>query len=603
MKSFYELFDAVKEATSIYFIIEILFLSIFLIFFLILPQRYMLKPPGFLEILVERFNRFSQDAGKSIILTFIVALILPMLATFIQPPYPVVTDELSTLICAETLSQGRLTNPTHPMWEHFETFHVIHHPSYQSKFPPAGALFMAVGIWLTGLPIAGVWLSYALAMASLCWFLRMLMPSNWALAAALATAGHGRLLQEWALGYWGGSVGMLGGILFLGSIIQIYQSKTTYNWRYATLVSLAILLLLNSRPFEGMITAIPGGILITFLFIKRHLFSSDKNAIPKGFFRNFALPSIFIISLGIACMMLYNHAVTGNFLRMPYMEYGPRYEVATPFIFIKNVEPEFRHPILKKYSLVEDMKVEQRRTFRSTLYFFRMKIKYYGDFFVRIGFLLPFILFILKRKKLFMEKLLLLTLMLVLLFNGLCSYEWPHYISPVAVVLVYMIAEGVRLLKQSKWQFAKLQTAVLYTTLSYILINPVLGISAHIRQSVQSFTRVKYQIEENLIQKGGKHLVLVGFNDEYPLNKEWVYNGADLEDAPVLWARERYPTELNKEIIQYYHNRKIWHVIPSEIINIELQPYDINHQAVDLHQIVKWYPEIDEISKKKVAQE
>jgi hypothetical protein len=590
MKFFYDMDNVVKEATSIYFIIEILFLFTLFTFFIILPRIYLLKRPIFLDVLSDRFNKFSQNAVRSIVLTFTFALFLPILATFIQPPYPVVTDELSTLICAETLSQGRLTNPTHPMWEYFETFHVIHKPSYQSKFPPAGALFMAVGIWLTGLPIAGVWLSYALAMASLCWFLRMFMPSNWALAASLAAAGHGRLLQEWALGYWGGSVGMLGGILFLGSIIQLYRMKDKYNWVYAITVSIALLLLFNSRPFEGLITVIPGGILITFTFIKRHFLLSAKAKAPQGFLRSFALPSVFVLSLGILCMMGYNQAVTGNFLRMPYMEYGPQYEVATPFIFIKNEEPEFRHPILKKYSQVEDSKVEPRRSLKGALYFFRMKLKYYGDFFIRIGFLLPFIIFILKKKKLFLEKFMLITLMLVLLFAGLCSYEWPHYISPASVVIIYMIAEGTRMLKQQVWSFDKLRKALLYTTLSYILINPVLGISAHVRQSLQAFTRIKSQMEENLIRKGGKHLVLVGFNDEYPLNKEWVYNGADLENAPVIWARERYPSELNKKIIQYYHDREVWHVIPSENMSSEPQPYDVKHQAVNFHQIRKWYP-------------
>src|SRR5580698_5109446 len=57
-------------------------------------------------------------------------------------PMPIVTDEFSHLLLADTLLHGRVANPVHPFWPHFESIHVLMQPRYVSAYFPGQAVWL-----------------------------------------------------------------------------------------------------------------------------------------------------------------------------------------------------------------------------------------------------------------------------------------------------------------------------------------------------------------------------------------------------------------------------------------------------------------------------
>ena len=171
------------------------------------------------EKLERRFSQLSRRQALAVVLVGATALALRAVMLPIEPiPEPIVHDEFGYLLAADTLAHGRLTNPTHPMWVHFETFSILQKPTYQCFAQPAQGMILAFGKVVFGHPFWGVWLSVGVMCAAITWMLQGWLSPEWALVGGVLSVLRYGAFSYWANSYWGGALGAIGGALVLGAL-------------------------------------------------------------------------------------------------------------------------------------------------------------------------------------------------------------------------------------------------------------------------------------------------------------------------------------------------------------------------------------------------
>lgn len=501
---------------------------------------------------VRRAARFARRRRLAALSVGVGAGALAMAISVIRPPAPIGHDEQSYLLAADTFAHGRLANPTHPMWVHFETFHVIHQPTYASKYPPAQGLVLAFGQILAGRPIVGVWISTALAAAVICWMLQGWVPGRWALLGGAMVALHVAIQLAWGQSYWGGNVAMIGGGLLFGSLPRLWRRPRTCP---AVLMACGLVVLANSRPYEGLIASLPVALALLLRF-----FGPERPPTATVLTR-VVLPVGFVLSIAAAAMAYYNFRVTGNPLKMPYQVYQETYAVAPAFLWESpRAEPGYRHDLQRWAHAEAEMSAFRAQQSLDGLLEYKGPriVGYLLHFFLRPTLLAPLFAlpWILRKRSM---RFVAATLAFALAGSLQTTWLLPHYLAPVVPLLFLLVVQGVRRLRRWSWGGIPYgRSVVCGLGIVYVLIF-VVSVCQYATAQRTGIARYRPPLLAQLEQTPGRHLVVVRYAPQHTdtINDEWVYNAADIDAAKVVWAREMGSAE-NQKLFEYFKDRQRW---------------------------------------------
>jgi hypothetical protein len=512
------------------------------------------------------FSRQAKRKTLAIIAVFFIVIgvrlaVLPQLPV----PVPGIHDEYSYLLLGDTLAHGRLANAPHPMWMSFETFHVNWFPAYSSKYPPGQGAVLALG-QLLGNPWIGVLLSVAAMCAAILWMLQAWLPARWAFLGAVLVALKFSVASYWINSYWGGAVAAISGALVLGAMPRIVRHARA---RDALLLGLGIFILANTRPYEGLLFSIPvAGWFLWWLRGKTKSPVMPRTRIIKVF-----APLSVLLALTIGFIGYYNRRLTGSALLFPHTLNSRTYRTTGLFLWDHPKEPlEYHNQQFEDFyngweredyqNTWQDIwKVSAEKLTRGGSTYF-----WWGALLLLPG--LPFVFFDRKMR--------LPILILLIGTAGFLILIWSmaHYAATLTCVIFLLLVQAIRHLRAIHLRGRPLGLALSWAIFCLLLIDVGSCVPRHLCDQLEWTCKgdpSRAAIGKKLSKTSGKHLIMVRYEEDHNLHDEWVYNGAEIDTAKVLWARELDPPQ-NAKLFAYFKDRQIWLVNP-DTDNTELLPY------------------------------
>jgi hypothetical protein len=508
----------------------------------------------------------SGFAGRKILVVLVVGLTAIFarltLLGLLPVPAPEVHDEFSYLLAADTFTHGRLANPPHPMWMFFDTFQVLQHPTYASKYPPAQGAVLAVG-QLLGYPWIGVLLSMAVMTAAMTWMLQGWFPAEWALFGAVVVLARFDLFSYWMNSYFGGAVAATGAALALGAFPRIIHRQRA---RDSLLLGIGAALLANSRPLEGFVFCLPVAIALAFW-----LFSKTSPTLgitgPRVL-----VPALCVLALIVLLTGYYNWRVTKNVFLFPEALALQQYE-NMPLLAWQPQNPplHYSNPQFEDFFSVR-MRSRYPPTWDGWKHRSWQRCGAWWHFFLGGALSIPFLAlpWVLRDRQMRLP-----LIQFCLGAAGLLAVIFfePHYAAPLTATLLLLLVQAMRHLRRWSCNGRPIGIGLSRVVVLAVLAGVPLFAVETIRTGPQDepWSVSRAHMVKQLESTSGLHLVIVRYGAQHTVDDEWVYNAADIDHSKIVWARE-IPGRDVQPLLSYFRNRNVW-LLEGDASPPRLEPY------------------------------
>ncbi len=480
------------------------------------------------------------------------AAIAAALSLYIQPS-PRIHDEFSYMLAADTLLHGRLANPTPPAWEALQSFHTVMQPSYASKYPIGSGLQVAIGWLLLGTPLASSWLAAALLTVCVTWMLAGVLPKQWAALGGLLISLSPFIQLAWSQSLLNGFVPASGSALLLGGVLRL-RRRVVFSNAFASGMGIGILAI--SRPFEGLCCTLICASLLWLAWNKHRLQRRWWMAAQVS-------ASAFApILAAIVLIASHNHAVTGDWRKMPYQSHESQYGVAPLFVFssprLENTVKRTGLPeVFHDYHAVDSLNWYRHRIgVRGWL----QGVSDASRELTKMSFPFAAVLavsgFGWTRYRL--TRSLLGAIALQIAASACVCWVYSHYLAPILPWILLLSLIGIRqsLRRRTRFQYHIVRWSIATVlTLQVACIVMFAGVAQG--NEAELWSRHRQDIVHQLTASEGKHLILVQYRPDHNVHQEWVYNLATPSESKLVWARYEGGRWL-ESLLDAYPNRKVW---------------------------------------------